>query len=102
MQRDLRDVRALVRHTIESPVAEECVQKIPDSKVTVATIDYNQRHSPFQMTSTPDPEIVQISTPESSQTNEEPIEEEESANLAIYNFLNNNIDAIINKLGTPI
>ena len=84
IQRDLRDVRALVRHTIESPLDEECVQKIPDSKVTVVTTNYDQRQSPFQMTSTPDPEIVQISTPEGPQTKEEPVEEEESANLAIY------------------
>ena len=69
---------------------------------TVVTTNYDQRQSPFQMTSTPDPEIVQISTPEGPQTKEEPVEEEESANLAIYSFLINNIDAIINKLGIPI
>lgn len=100
MQRDLRDVRALVRHTIESPLAEECVQKIPDTKVMETTNDNDQRCSPFQMTSTPDPEIVQIATVDNPQIKEEPVEEDESENLSIYSFLINNLDVIINKLGS--
>ena len=51
------------------------------------------------MTSTPESEIVQISNPESNKSKEELVQEEESANLGIYNFLINNMDAIINKLG---
>lgn len=99
MQRDLRDIRALVRHKTESKLIEERVQTIPDSKVTMMRNNNYQRQSPIQMTSTPESEIVQISNPESNKSKEELVQEEESANLGIYNFLINNMDAIIDKLG---